>query len=204
MHRICVATSNAGKLRDFAAAAGAVSVDVVALPNFKGIPEVVEDAPTFESNAQKKAEHYSRYAPGEYVLADDSGLEVDALHGAPGIYSARYASSPEHPNATDADNNAKLLGKLAIIPEERRQARFVCAVAVAKDGEILATFRGIAPGRILFEPRGTGGFGYDPLFFCPAFDKTFAELTPEEKGTVSHRGQAFRKMLQWFLDSDIR
>jgi XTP/dITP diphosphohydrolase len=204
MHRIQVATSNRGKLRDFAAVAEQYSVAISPVANFDSIPSVVEDAPTFETNAQKKAEHYSRHAKGEFVIADDSGLEVDALHGAPGIYSARYAASPNHPNATDAENNAKLLRELASVPEHKRQARFVCAITVARDGETLATFRGVAPGRILFEPRGEGGFGYDPLFLSPALNKTFAELTPEEKATVSHRGQAFQKMLQWFLDSDIR
>lgn len=201
---IYIATSNQGKLRDFAAAAAACSIEVAPVPNLRSFPAVVEDAPTFETNAQKKAEHYSRFVTGEFVLADDSGLEVEALHGAPGIYSARYASSADHPNATDSDNNAKLLRQMEQVPDEKRQARFVCAVAVAKDGETLATFRGIAAGVILRERRGASGFGYDPLFFFPSLGKTFAELTPEEKCTVSHRGQAFRRMLQWFMDSDIR
>jgi XTP/dITP diphosphohydrolase len=204
MARILVATSNEGKLRDFSAAAAQYSVDIAGIPDFKNLPGVVEDAPTFETNAQKKAEHYSRFAPGEYVLADDSGLEVDALNGAPGIYSARYASKPNQPNATDADNNAKLLREMAAVPEDHRQARFVCAIAVARDGQTLATFRGSANGVIQHEPRGNGGFGYDPLFYFATLRKTFAELTPEEKAQISHRGQAFRKMLQWILDSDIR
>jgi XTP/dITP diphosphohydrolase len=204
MHRLLLATSNQGKLRDFAAVAAQYSVEVEALPNFKSIPGVIEDAPTFEGNAERKAEHYSRYAPGELVLADDSGLEVDYLHGAPGIYSARYASTPNHPNASDAENNAKLVKELAGVSKEKRQARFVCAIAMAKDGKTIATFRGSAPGIILESPQGSGGFGYDPLFYFPSFRKTFAELTPEEKGEVSHRGQAFRKLLQWVLDSDIR
>jgi len=204
MPTIFIATSNQGKLRDFAAAAAPCAIDVAAIPDFRSLPEVIEDAPTFETNAQKKAEHYSRFLPGELVLADDSGLEVDALQGAPGIYSARYAASPGQPNATDEQNNAKLLLEMANVPDEKRQARFVCAITVAKDGEAVATFRGVAPGTILHHPRGTGGFGYDPLFFFPSLNKTFAELTPEEKATVSHRGQAFRKLLQWFLDSDTR
>ena len=204
MARILVATSNQGKLRDFAAAAASYPVEIAGIPDFKNLPEVVEDAPTFETNAQKKAEHYSRYAPGEYVLADDSGLEVGALNGAPGIYSARYASTPNHPNASDSDNNAKLLGEMTNVPDELRQARFVCAITVAKDGETVATFRGSANGTILREARGGGGFGYDPLFYHTPLGKTFAELTPEEKAKVSHRGQAFRKLLQWILDSDLR
>src|SRR5579884_774733 len=159
MVTILIATSNRGKLRDFAAAAAPYSVKVSAIPNFDSLSLVVEDAPTFETNAQKKAEYYSRSVPGEFVLADDSGLEVDALNGAPGIYSARYAASPTHPNASDAMNNAKLLREMESVPEERRQARFVCAIAVAKDGKTLATFRGVAPGLILRHPRGSGGFG---------------------------------------------
>lgn len=201
---IYIATSNQGKLRDFAAIAGPCAMEVAAVPNFQDLSTVVEDAPTFETNAQKKAEHYSRFVPGQYVLADDSGLEVDALHGAPGIYSARYAASANHPNSTDEENNAKLLRELEHIPEQRRQARFVSAIAVAKDGETLATFRGVASGIILTEPLGEGGFGYDPLFWFPPLAKSFAELTPAEKATVSHRGLAFRNLLQWFLDSDIR
>jgi XTP/dITP diphosphohydrolase len=204
MARIYIATSNQGKLRDFGAIAAPSAIEIAGIPSFRELPTVVEDAPTFETNAQKKAEHYSRYVPGECVLADDSGLEVDVLHGAPGIYSARYAASPNHPNTSDAENNAKLLQELAGVPDERRQARFVCAIAIAKDGETLATFRGIASGTILKQARGSGGFGYDPLFLFPDLDRTFAELTADEKATISHRGQAFRKLLQWFLDSDIR
>lgn len=204
MARIFVATSNKGKLRDFAAAAAHYSVEIEGIPNFADIPEVLEDCPTFETNAQKKAEHYSQYAPGEYVLADDSGLEVDALHGAPGIYSARYASTPNHPNATDAENNLKLLREMENVPDDQRQARFVCAIAVAKQGQTVATFRGTASGVIQHEPRGNGGFGYDPLFYHAPIHKTFAELTPEEKATVSHRGQAFRKLLQWISNQELR
>jgi XTP/dITP diphosphohydrolase len=204
MQRIYVATSNAGKLRDFQAAASPFSIDIEPIPNFSELASVAEDAPTFESNAQKKAEFYSRHSNSEPVLADDSGLEVDALNGAPGVFSARYASNPAHPNATDADNNAKLLRELESVPDGRRSARFVCAIALAERGRTLATFRGEAAGTILPSPRGSGGFGYDPLFFFPALNKTFAELTPEEKSQVSHRGQAFRKLLQWVLDTDQR
>lgn len=204
MERILIATSNHGKLRDFAAAASRCGVKVESIPNFESLPEVVEDAPTFETNAQKKAEYYSGFVSGELVLADDSGLEVDVLHGAPGIYSARYAASPQHPNANDAENNSKLLRELENVADEWRRARFVCALAVARNGKTDATFRGSASGTILRQPRGSNGFGYDPLFFYAPLNKTFAELTPEEKCEVSHRGEAFRKLLQWFLDSDIR
>jgi XTP/dITP diphosphohydrolase len=204
MPTIYIATSNKGKLRDFAAAAAPCAIEVKELPDFSALPTIAEDAPTFETNAQKKAEHYSKLFPGEFVLADDSGLEVDALFGAPGIFSARYAASPTRPNATDEANNSKLLLDMTDVPDHRRKARFVCAIAVARDGETQATFRGVVPGAILRQPRGEGGFGYDPLFLYHPVDKTFAELTPEEKGAVSHRGQAFRKLLQWFLDSDSR
>lgn len=204
MQRIYVATSNAGKLRDFKAVASQFSIDIEPVPNFSTLPPVAEDAPTFEGNAQKKAEFYSRYSNGKPVLADDSGLEVDALNGAPGVLSARYASDSGHPNATDSDNNAKLLRELGKTPDNLRSARFVCAIALAENGHTLATFRGEASGTILRQLRGSGGFGYDPLFFFPALNKTFAELTPEEKSQVSHRGQAFRKLLQWVLDAEQR
>ena len=202
--KLLVATSNQGKLRDFAATASKHGLEILAMPNFSHLPHVSEDAPTFEGNAQKKAEYYSRHTAGEIVIADDSGLEVDALGGAPGVISARYAAGPEHPNATDDDNNSKLLHELENVPDNQRTARFVCTIAAAKDGHTLATFRGEAPGRVLRERRGSGGFGYDPLFFFPSLGKTFAELTPQEKAEVSHRGQAFRKLLQWILDGDVR
>ena len=201
MPRIYLATSNSGKLRDFKAAAAPFSVRIEPVPNFESLPAVTEDAPTFEGNAQKKAEFYSLHSNGEPVLADDSGLEVDALHGLPGVISARYAAGPGHPNATDTENNAKLLQDLDHVPPLERTARFVCTVALAENGRTVATFRGEAPGIILRDPRGSNGFGYDPLFFFPPLNKTFAELTTEEKCQVSHRGQAFRKLLQWFLDT---
>ena len=197
MRRLLVTTSNPGKLRDFAAAAAEHGIEIAAISGFASLPLVVEDAPTFEANAEKKAEFYSLHSGGEAVIADDSGLVVDALGGAPGVHSARYASSPEHPNASDADNNAKLLEKLAGVPDAKRTARFVCAIAVARQGKTLATFRGETEGVILHAPRGSGGFGYDPLFLSPRLLKTFAELTPEEKAGVSHRGKAFRQMLDW-------
>jgi XTP/dITP diphosphohydrolase len=207
MSRLFIATSNAGKLRDFRVAAVASSLEIAPLPGFASLPAPVEDQPTFELNARKKAEHYSRFATGELVLADDSGLEVEALSGAPGVHSARYAASaderntyPAHTrrNSSDRENNARLLYELELVSDEQRTARFVCAIAVAGDGNLLTTVRGEASGVILDAPRGDGGFGYDPLFFFPALKKTFAELTPEEKAEVSHRGQAFRKVLAWY------
>ncbi|HEV8525869.1 MAG TPA: RdgB/HAM1 family non-canonical purine NTP pyrophosphatase [Terriglobales bacterium] len=194
--RVLLATSNPGKLRDFAAAARGVLV-IEGLGGFASLPSITEDGATFEENARKKAEHYSRLAPGEIVLADDSGLEVDALSGAPGINSARYAAGTGE-NASDTANNDRLLRELDGVPDERRSARFVCVIAVARDGRILGTFRGVAHGTILRLPRGSGGFGYDPLFFYPPLQKTFAELTTEEKAAVSHRGEAFCKFIEWF------
>jgi XTP/dITP diphosphohydrolase len=200
--RVLIATSNPGKLRDFAGAARPFGVAVEGLPGIASIPAPVEDQPSFEANARKKAEHYSRFAPGELVLADDSGLEVAALGGAPGIYSARYAAMDQRgaetgSNSPDAENNARLLRELRDIADERRTARFVCVIAVARDGENVATFDGAAHGVILHQPRGSGGFGYDPLFYFPAIDRTFAELPPEQKAKYSHRGDAFRKFLEW-------
>ena len=196
MLRVLIATSNPGKLRDFAGAATAHGVTIASLPDLDALPGVREDGATFEANARRKAEHYSRFAPGEIVLADDSGLEVDALGGAPGVHSARYAATSPHANADDRANNTRLLRELS--PAADRSARFVCVIAAARDGRTLSTFRGEAQGRILEAPRGSGGFGYDPLFFFPAVGKTFAELTPEEKAGLSHRGAAFRKFLEWY------
>lgn len=200
MKRVLIATSNPGKLRDFAGAAAAHGVEIVSLPNFSSLPTVVEDGPTFEANARKKAEQYSPYAPGEIVLADDSGLEVDALGGAPGVHSARYAADAPHlagNNTDDQANNARLIRELRNIPPEKRTGRFVCVIAVARDGQTLAAFQGTAEGIILDAPRGSNGFGYDPLFYFPRIQKTFAELTAEEKAQYSHRGAAFRELLQW-------
>jgi XTP/dITP diphosphohydrolase len=207
--RILVATSNAGKLRDFAGAALHHGVEIVGIPDFASLPSVVEDGLTFEENARKKAEAYSRYVPGEIVVADDSGLEVDALYGAPGVHSARYAAPDlqnKEPHEADANtddeaNNARVLRELKNVPREKRTGRFVCVLASARDGETLKTFRGTAEGIILEAPRGVNGFGYDPLFYFPRIGKTFAELTAEEKSKFSHRGAAFRELLEWSDDS---
>jgi len=201
MKRVFVATSNAGKLRDFAGAARAQGVEIAGIPNFGALATVVEDGATFDENARKKAEQYSCHLPGEVVLADDSGLEVEALGGAPGVHSARYAADAPHlvdKNTDDEANNARLLRELKHVPPEKRAARFVCLLAAARDGSTLAVFRGEADGVILDTPRGENGFGYDPLFFFPAIGKTFAELDAEEKAQYSHRGAAFRDFLKWY------
>ena len=197
---ICVASSNPGKIaelqlgvrlwREQSGFAGQWLVEPVA--GYNQLPPCAENAPTFAGNARKKALHYSRFAHG-LVLADDSGLEVDALRGAPGVKSRRFAG----PGATDADNNARLLLLLSGVPATKRTARFVCELALARAGELLAQFRGVAEGVILNSPRGAGGFGYDPLFLDQDSQKTFAEFTPEEKLARSHRGRTLRAMLDW-------
>ena len=204
-HSVLVATSNPGKLRDFAGAAATMGITIRTIPGFSSLPPVIEDGVTFEENARKKAEEYSRFAPGELVLADDSGLEVDALEGRPGVHSARYAAqglerdggAHSNNNSDDEANNARLLRELAEVPPAKRTARFVCVIAAARDGETRATFRGTANGMILDAPRGENGFGYDPLFYFPQIGRTFAELPAEEKSRFSHRGAAFGGFLKW-------
>jgi len=200
MRRVMIATSNAGKLRDFTGAARTHGIEIAGIPNFSSLPLVVEDGSTFEDNARKKAEEYSVYVPGELVVADDSGLEVDALSGAPGVHSARYAADEPHladANTDDELNNARVLRELKNVERNKRTGRFVCVLAAARDGKTVATFRGSAEGIILDAPRGTNGFGYDPLFYFPQINKTFAELSAEEKARYSHRGAAFRAFLEW-------
>ena len=205
MRRILIATSNAGKLRDFAGIARQHGVEIAGIPDFSSLPPVVEDGTTFEANARKKAEECSRYIPGEIVVADDSGLEIDALKGAPGVHSARYAAPDlqgQEPHEADANtddeaNNARVLREMKRVSPAERTGRFVCVLAVARDGKTLATFRGMAEGIILDAPRGRNGFGYDPLFYFLEIEKTFAELTSEEKSKYSHRGAAFREFLDW-------
>jgi XTP/dITP diphosphohydrolase len=198
--KVLVATSNAGKLRDFAGAAAPCGIIVAGIPNFSSLPAVVEDGATFEENARKKAEAYSLAVPGDLVLADDSGLEIDALGGAPGVHSARYAAEEPHAaegNTEDEENNARVRRELTGVPAEKRTARFVCVLAAARDGRTLETFRGAAEGVMLDAPRGENGFGYDPLFYFPQIGKTFAELSAVEKAQYSHRGAAFRAFLEW-------
>lgn len=210
MRKILIATSNAGKLRDFAGAAVRHGVAIAGIPDFSSLPSVVEDGLSFEANARKKAEAYSRYVPGEIVVADDSGLEIDALNGAPGVHSARYAA-PElqnkepheaDVNTDDEANNARVLRELENVSAAQRTGRFVCVLAAARDGKTLATFRGTAEGIILEAPQGGNGFGYDPLFYFPRIGKTFAELSAEEKAGYSHRGKAFREFLKWYDTGD--
>lgn len=201
-----VATTNHGKLRDFEAIARAVagSFQFLPLPGLKNIPAPPEDAFTFGENAVLKAVEYSRHAPGCIVLADDSGLEVDALDGAPGVRSARYAQDAGfHPDPSrhltpDESNNLFLLENLRGVPAVQRSARYQCVVAAAQDSKCTNVAHGTVEGMILEKPRGSGGFGYDPLFYLPEMNRTMAEISLEEKSRISHRGNALRALLRKF------
>jgi XTP/dITP diphosphohydrolase len=186
--RLYCATGNAGKLREFRMAADSTRVGIELLPLYRQLPAAVEDGATFEENAVKKALHYGPHAAG-LLFADDSGLEVETLGGAPGVYSARFSG----PYATDETNNRLLLEKLRGVAN--RRARFVCKIALVEGTRLVGVYHGAVEGAILDEPRGSGGFGYDPLFYCPAFGCTFGEATGEQKLSLSHRGQAVRAML---------
>ena len=188
MTTLYCATGNAGKLREFRMAVDSARIGIELLPGFKQLPPALEDGATFEENAIRKALHYSPHAAG-LLFADDSGLEVEALGGAPGVYSARFSG----PHATDDSNNRLLLEKLRGVAN--RKARFVCAIALVEGERVIGVYHGAVEGQILDEPRGAGGFGYDPLFYCPAFGCTFGEATAEQKLSLSHRGQAVRAML---------
>ena len=191
--RLYLASSNSGKLREFSAFAAEVNspIELALLPGFSELAEFPEDAPTFAENAVGKALHAATITE-ETVCADDSGLVVPALGGQPGVLSARYAG----PNATGAQNIDKLLGALAGKKGNERQAYFVCALAVANMGRIVAVITNRADGVILEVSRGSSGFGYDPVFYFPSLDRTFAELSSAEKNLHSHRGKAFRRLLE--------
>jgi XTP/dITP diphosphohydrolase len=199
--KLYLASANPGKLREFRGAAAARGIALEAVPGIESLPPCHEDGPTFEANARKKALHYSAYVDG-LVFADDSGICVEALGGAPGILSARFAGA----GADDAANNQKLLAELHLAEAskgtacpglESRTARYVCAIALAERRQIVTVVEGHVEGLVLDVPRGCGGFGYDPFFFYPPQGKTFAELSPEDKSAVSHRGEAFRKLLDF-------
>ena len=201
--RLYAATSSQGKLRDFRTAAASWSVAIDPLPGLAGIPAPEENGATFADNATLKAVYYSRFAPGELVMADDSGLEVDALQGAPGVRSARFAAdagmidSPDANDNTDVWNNMVLLQRLAAtgVPIQQRTARYHCVLVAARDGHPLETAHGTVEGVIVDAPRGTGGFGYDPLFYLPSLDRTMAEISLETKLSLSHRGRALAALL---------
>lgn len=187
--RIVVATGNRHKIEEISAILAPLGIETVGIAEMGGMPEVVEDGDTFEANAVKKAREVAA-AIGAPVLADDSGLAVAALDGRPGVYSARYAGA----DASDADNVRKLLAEMAEC--RSRAAKFVCVIAVAREtGELLGTARGEVPGRIIDAPRGRGGFGYDPIFVPEGYDLTFAELPAAVKNSLSHRGEALRRLV---------
>jgi len=186
--KLYCATGNLGKLREFRMAAGVAPVEIELLANYMDLPACVEYGATFEENAIIKARHYGPHAPG-LLFADDSGLEVDALGGAPGVYSARFSG----PHATGESNNRLLLERLLGVAD--RRARFVCRIALVEGARLRGTYRGAVEGVILDEPRGSGGFGYDPLFHYAPLGLTFGEAADEQKFSVSHRGQALMAML---------
>jgi XTP/dITP diphosphohydrolase len=196
--RVYLATSNSGKLREYRALAGDSHVELVALRNFNEIAPFEETAPTFAENSSGKALHYSRFAPG-IVLADDSGLIVPALGGAPGVLSARYAG----PDASEDDRIRKLLREMQGLEGNARRARFVCVTSLAQDGRALAVVSDSAEGTIVKEPRGSDGFGYDPVFYFEDLGRTYAEITGEQKNELSHRGKAFRKALTFLLGKTL-
>ena len=195
---IYLASANPGKLREFQSAAAPLGIEVKVLPGFCQLAPCIEDGATFEANARKKALHYSAFTK-ELVFADDSGICADILGGAPGVLSARFAG----PDANDQANNQKLFSELRRVGAELKlaptshAAHYVCVIALAQGGRILTTVEGRADGTILDSPRGFDGFGYDPCFFYPPLEKTFAELRAEEKFAISHRGEAFRKLLDF-------
>lgn len=197
--KLYVATGNPGKLRDFAVAAKDTGIAIEPLPGLSDIAAPAENEASFEGNARAKAIYYSRFAPGEIVIADDSGLEVDALGGEPGVRSARYAADAgftgDERLSVDQRNNVYLLRQMQAVPPGQRSARYRCALAAARDGVCLYTGEGSVEGEILNEPRGNGGFGYDPLFYLSELKKTMAEIDLVTKHTLSHRGRALRNLL---------
>ena len=194
MIELLVATTNPGKFAEVKAFLGNLPRRIICLRDLQNPPMVVEDGATFEENALKKALTLAEFS-GMLTLADDSGLEVDALNGAPGIYSARYSGE----ESNDEKNNDRLLRELKNVPEEKRTARFICALALCAPKSFGVEdwiARESCEGRIAFERRGSAGFGYDPLFFYPAFGKTFGEIDRETKATVSHRGRALKRLTE--------
>ena len=194
MIQLLVATTNPGKLAEVEAYLKQLPLEVLSLKSLERYPKVDEDGATFEENALKKARTLAEIS-GLLTLADDSGLEVDALNGAPGIYSARYSGA----EGNDEKNNEKLLHELCQVPEEKRAARFVCALALCdpRGGDMKSwRVRQSCEGRIAFESKGANGFGYDPVFFYPPFGKTFGEIDRTTKATVSHRGKALKNLAE--------
>jgi len=196
VRNLYIATSNPGKLRDFAAVGRSHGFVIAEMPCLDRILPPPENELTFEGNARAKAIYYSRLAPGYDVLADDSGLEVDALDGAPGVRSARYAADAGFGSTgdPDQDNNLLLLQNVAPFYAPERTARYRCVLALANDGQCVLTAEGVVEGRIAPKLEGSGGFGYDPLFYIPELGKTMAQIDLETKNSLSHRGRALREL----------
>jgi XTP/dITP diphosphohydrolase len=209
---IILATRNAHKVAEIRGILGE-NIRILSQHDFPGAPAVVEDANTFAGNATKKAEGLAAWLAANapeagggqpyYVLADDSGLEVDALGGAPGVHSARFATLSVAANSSDADNNAKLLRLLEEVPPERRTARFRCVLALATQAKDMRVFEGHCEGRIARVAAGVGGFGYDPLFISEGFGQSFAELGEEVKNNISHRARALAELRHFLEDRDF-
>ncbi|MCX7747604.1 MAG: XTP/dITP diphosphatase [Clostridia bacterium] len=198
MRKFIVATRNKGKLKEIQEILRGFQVDVISMEEAGIFKDIEETGTTFEENAMIKAKEVLKLT-GEIVMADDSGLEVDCLDGAPGIYSARFAGE----GASDEDRNNKLLSMLQGVELEKRTARFVCAVAVVFPDGREFTVKGICEGYIGFEPKGTNGFGYDPLFYMPEYNMTTAQMKSEDKHKISHRGRALKKMVEEFKKIDL-
>ena len=192
--KLVTATRNPSKLREMQRLLKGLDLEILSLENFEGLSEVEETGKTFEENAQLKALSYTEQT-GLPCVADDSGLEVEALDGAPGVYSSRYAG----PGADGQALCTKLLDELGDVPDSRRQAQFRCVVALGVGGRVILATEGRARGRIIREMKGSGGFGYDPVFLPDGYDKTFAEMQPEEKDSISHRSKALSQ-LRWKLE----
>ncbi len=197
--RILIATTNLGKVKEIRDLVKDLPVMFLALTDVGDVPDVVEDGDTFEENALKKARLIAE-ATGLATLADDSGLCIDALDGRPGVLSARYAGE----NATDEEKYLRVLEEMRNVPDDRRSARFVCALAIASPDGREKLFLGVCDGRITREPRGTGGFGYDPIFYYEEAGCTFAEIDRESKNRVSHRGRALRELAKYLEEVSMR
>lgn len=193
MQKLVLGTKNQGKIKELRSLFTSFGIDTIGISEIEGLPDIEETGNSFEENAAIKAEGIMKYT-GLPALADDSGLVVDALNGEPGIYSARYAGNEKN----DQKNIEKLLRELKDVPLEKRQARFVCVIAVSFPDQETLLRRGTCEGMIALEEKGNHGFGYDPVFFIPELKKTMAELTPEEKNKISHRSRALQKVAQWF------
>jgi XTP/dITP diphosphohydrolase len=197
MTRLLVATTNPHKMREIRDLLSDIPVEVVGLDAFPPLDEPVETGDTFEENARLKALYYDR---GELTAAEDSGLVIDALDGEPGVRSARFL----RPDAPYSERFAEIFRRLAEHPERPRTARFVCALAVVRKGRVVFETKGIIDGEIAHEPRGTAGFGYDPIFFYPPYGRTLAEVTQASKIRVAHRGQAFRALADWLKAGETK